>query len=304
MNHKCLQYIRLWGWLILFLIITVACRPGTPKGILSEGKMTDLLYDMQMAQALATQHPIDSIGYYSVLFRQAVLDKYSLNTSDFDRNMVWYSKHTDRLEEIYDKVSLRLGDEAGSVGIGMASSISAGTSSDTINVWRGASSTLLSSQGRNRFTFEQQADTALRAGDILQWQFEVDWFYNEGTRLASAVLVIHYEGDSTVVNNYSVFSSGIQRFTQILSNRKVESIEGFIYQVASGGRKPKLMALKDICLLRIRPRRVVGNSEAESREDEQQRDSMAKVRSLNHHRLLRDSLLKADSVERKRPHFR
>lgn len=75
----------------------MSCKPGPPDGVLGAGKMEDVLYDYHMAQAMAQQMPGDSIAYYTRLYQEAVFMKYGITQSDFDKSMIWYERHADKL---------------------------------------------------------------------------------------------------------------------------------------------------------------------------------------------------------------
>ena len=61
---------------ILFIVYAlVACRPGIPSDVLSEGDMVDILYDIHIAQAMAETHEGLKDGKDVVALRSAVLKK-------------------------------------------------------------------------------------------------------------------------------------------------------------------------------------------------------------------------------------
>lgn len=238
----------------LLAFLMIACRPGPPKGVLSAGDMQDVLYDMHLAEALAQQKPVDSVAFYTRLYRDAVLSKYDLTEADFDRSLEWYMRHTSEMGKIYKQLAERLGtsesDMASTTG-GQATGPS--LSGDTLSIWRGASSALLSSQASNHFSFEQRADTALHAGDMVEWRFNASWFYSDGDRTAIAYLIVRYEGDSIATTQQFVSSQGSNVITIRLANRKVQLLEGFVYQRSPWSVRPRLLSLTAMQLLRIRP---------------------------------------------------
>ena len=87
-----------------------SCKVRTPKGIPSESKMENLLYDYHRAQSMADSK--DSADYKLRLYTDAVLAKYDLSHDDFDSIMKWYSRHADKLYKVYEKVNQRLDNEA------------------------------------------------------------------------------------------------------------------------------------------------------------------------------------------------
>lgn len=280
----------------LFSAVLSACKPGVPKEILSEGKMEEVLYDYHVAQGLIELAPTDSSSYYARVYTQAVFAKYGIDRDEFDRSMEWYERHTDKLEAVYKRVAERLGDVGANRSF--ASAADGALSGDTLNIWHASSTAMLHSQGRNYYCFSQKADTTVHSRDRLEWNFTPAWFYHEGERQAQAVLVIHYENDSTDVRRSSIRGSGRHTLSVVLSDRKVTGIEGFVYQASGKSRKPRILQLSNFSLLRIRPKQTEQtNEEAEKKDSARLSARPAELR-------IRDSLLRADTLERKRPHFR
>ena len=207
-------------FLLLVLLLFSACKNSRPSGVLSEGKMADVLYDYHVALALGQSSP-DSADINTRLYTDAVLRKYDLTQADFDRSMEYYSRHSDALLAVYRRVNARFGtmENAGGAAV---------PGSDGINYWRGASGYLLSSAANNRMTFSLPADTAFHAGDQLTWSFESHWVGREGEHTALAVLYVRYVGDSVATYSTPVLGDGRQLLSLTLASRAVKQIEGFV----------------------------------------------------------------------------
>ena len=175
------KFLRLRSIILLLIsaLCLMSCKPGPPDGVLGAGKMEDVLYDYHMAQAMAQQMPGDSIAYYTRLYQEAVFMKYGITQSDFDKSMIWYERHADKLGKIYARLSERMGGSADVTNNALLPGLQT-ASGDTLNVWQGPSSILLNSQGVNRFVYTQRADTAIQSGDRLVLMFNAEWFYHEG----------------------------------------------------------------------------------------------------------------------------
>lgn len=208
-------------FLLIVLLLFSACKNRRPAGVLSEGKMANLLYDYHVALALGQSNP-DSADINTRLYTDAVLRKYDLTQADFNRSMEYYSRHSDALLAVYGRVNARFGtmENAGGTAV---------PGSDGVNHWRGASGYLLSSAANNRMTFSLPADTAFHAGDQLTWSFESHWVGREGERTALAVLYVRYVGDSVASFNAPVYGDGHQLLTLTLAPRAVKQIEGFVF---------------------------------------------------------------------------
>lgn len=290
----------------LLFSLLVACKPGVPDGVLSERKMENVLYDYHLAQGLAMQHSSDSVDYYTRLLQQAVFRKHGIDEETFDRSMEWYARHNEQLNDIYKRLAERSGDVSGSTGGGANAQLASGAQSlsgDSLNLWSNTNYALLNSKGVNRFTFTVEADTAIKASDMLQWKFFVDWHYHEGARQAEAVLAVEYEGDSVSVTNCRIFTSGIQTVTLHTSNLKVKRVSGWVYQNAPWAERPRMMTLSNFRLLRIRKQATesIVNSELRPLTD----DSLDnKKLNLTPQQRMRDSLLRHDTLHERKAHFR
>ncbi|MDD4921851.1 MAG: DUF4296 domain-containing protein [Bacteroidales bacterium] len=107
---------RLIVGLLLILISFSACRP---RKVLSRAEMTDVLYDIHLAEALTSEVP-DSVhpqwfgGMSAVDFRdmsyRSVLQKHDITEEIFLTSVGYYSKNLRLYSKIYAKVDERLKD--------------------------------------------------------------------------------------------------------------------------------------------------------------------------------------------------
>lgn len=236
----------------LALCLLSGCKERMPKDVLPEREMENLLYDYHLAQAMAevAESP-DSVSYRKRLYLAAVFSKHHASEQQFERSMAWYTRHSERLFDIYKRIDKRFSESTSALGAGASSSPLA-VVGDTANIWQGRQFLLLSSSGDNRFSFEQHADTAFHSGDRLTWHFTTQWVYKEGMKSAAAVMYVRYDNDSVAVATQNVYSSGHQQVSLVLGKQPVRSVGGFIYQNAPWSQRPKLLLLSQIALIRYR----------------------------------------------------
>lgn len=289
-------------FLLALLTLSTSCKGREGRNErLSESKMEDVLYDLHMAQGLALQSPYDSIDYYARLYRQEVFAKHDITEADFDSSMVWYGAHIDRLGKIYDALADRFG---GSENDGAMLSDAGSFSGDTLNLWHGPTSFVLSSQGRNHFSYEQPADTAIRKDDRLVWTFNADWYYPDGPHQAYALMTITYVGDSVDTQVQPIFSQGEQSVGISVSGTKIKSIKCTLYQAAEWSERPRLLVGTRMKLLRVRSLPAPAATPTD-RGNQPQGDSLdTKPRVIDARLRIRDSLLRADSAAHHGNHFR
>lgn len=299
----CTYNIRSSVWngllLVVFLLIS-SCASDRPSDVLSSGTMEDVLYDMHMAQALAQQEPSDSFAYEVRFDEEAVFHKYGIDAQTFDRSLLWYERHTDDLVKIYDRLSKRFGDT------GTTSVAAGGLKGDTLNIWKGSQSFLLCSQSSTHYSYEQKADTSLQAGDVLEWRFLTDWHYHEGERSATAIIVLHYDNDSTEVYSNMVYSSGVQIISARIGECKLNNVQVILYQSAVWTERPKILSVSGMQLLRVRPQREKKEEQGadESQDASKASGDSAKTQNVDPRLRIRDSLLRLDTLRETRNHFR
>lgn len=293
------RFLRLLWFLPLLLPALSACKPGVPDDVLPAGRIEDVLYDYHLAQGLARQAAPDSLDYYTRLYRQAVLAKYDLTEAAFDRSMIWYERHTEQLGKIYERLAERLGDASASrSGERRLAAGERSASGDTLNIWRGSSVILLQSKGVNHYVYTERPDTAVRAGDRLRWEFLVNWYYHEGEREATACMTVYYTGDSVASVYQRLNLTGPQNLTLRVGDRKVERVECFVYQNAPWTERPRLLSLSGVTLYRLRSRTPEAPLRLETPRD------TVRTLPVSGERRIRDSLLREDTLNRRRPHFR
>ena len=128
---------------VMALLFSVSsCKPSLPSGVLSKGKMTDILYDYHLALAMAHMDDNGDKGQ-SLAYREAVLRKHDVTSAEFDSSMVYYMRHTELLEDVYKDLTDRYNNEITAMGGsakegGEFANLSA--TGDTANVWTLAAS--------------------------------------------------------------------------------------------------------------------------------------------------------------------
>lgn len=288
----CLGSILLW----LCLALLSGCKEGVPDDVIGRSRMTDLLYDYHVAQALATTSG-DSTDYRTRLYTAAVFRKYGVTEQQFNRSMEYYCRHAEDLYKMYQKINKRLGAGTSVVGSSVAAYAAEG---DTANVWRGGMCYLLSASGDNRLEYAFDADTLLRPSDRLLWNFSTRWIYHDGAKSAVAVLSVEYANDSVATTVKPVFTTGEQSVELYVGNARPRRVSCMLYQVSSFPMRPRYLVVTSPSLIRIRAK---ASPQKEEPAQAASSDSNAgKAPSVPPERILRDSLLKADSALR--PHFR
>lgn len=240
------------------MAVAVSCAPGVPDEYIQPGEMEDILYDYQIAMAMANQGDMSQVDVREVAYKQAVLKKYGYSEKQFDSSLEYYMRHTDRLHDIYENISERLDDQAKDLGAnGTNLTADYSQNGDTTNVWKGSRSMILMPEpGFNSYSFTVKVDTAFHVGDRLMMQLNSTYIIQEGTRNAAAVVAITLDNDSVISQVMRISSDSRQSlFVSGPPDRKIKAIKGYILFPPDNGVVPsttvKILCLTDIQLLRI-----------------------------------------------------
>lgn len=215
-------------------LLVAACKPTVPSKYLQPDEMVDILYDLQLTQAIAQAGYGNKVGYDRNVYYLAVLDKYGVTTAEMDSSMVYYYTHADALAGIYSKVADRLEEQAQAFD-NTANPISRfaqlSENGDTANIWRERQNVLLLPMPPyNRLEFEIKADTAFKVGDSFQMNFMSNFVYQNGTKDATAFIAVEYEKDSVACFHTNIVMSGVTEF-RIPANDtlRIKRLRGFLY---------------------------------------------------------------------------
>lgn len=246
MNNK----FRFHLCLVCILVFAVAgCKVKKPNDVISESEMENLLYDYHLAKSMGDNLPY-SENYKKELYIDAVFRKYGTTQAAFDSSMVWYTRNTELLSKIYDKVRKRLKDEQELVGDLIAKrdkKPKMTTPGDSIDVWPWQRMVRLTGEMmNNQYVFTLPTDSNYKDRDTLVW--EVNYRFLEpmladSMRAVTMAMQIIYEKD-TISRWKTAKESGVQQirlFADTLG--KMKEIRGFIYYpVGNRGKAGALLA--------------------------------------------------------------
>ncbi len=104
--------------LLLLIGCTLSCtrreRPKPPEHILSEEKMTAVLYDVQVVEAIYQRGGKPSAEAGLEMGRQLygeVFEKHDITREQFKESFSWYSQKPRLMDDMYEKIIERLNTE-------------------------------------------------------------------------------------------------------------------------------------------------------------------------------------------------
>ena len=230
-----------------------------PSKYIQPGKMENILYDYYLADGMSGRN-----GDYRSLamYKAAILKKYDVSSADFDSSMVYYTRHTEELHKIYERLAERISAEAVSLGATAGDIDKYGVISskgDTANVWREARTMILSQYSSfNVNSYSIKTDTAYHKGDRLVLNFDAQFIFQEGMRDGVAMLAVVFGNDSVASQNVRMSSSN-HYSVQVGDDKHlgIKEIKGF-FLLNNGANNPlqisstlRMMILHNIHLVRI-----------------------------------------------------
>ena len=246
------------------LFCVSSCKPSLPGGVLSKGKMTDILYDYHLALAMAHMDDNGDKGQ-SLAYREAVLRKHDVTSAEFDSSMVYYMRHTELLEDVYKDLTDRYNNEITAMGGsakegGEFANLSA--TGDTANVWNLATSMVfMPVKPFNSTSFNIKVDSTFHKGDRLMLDFDAQFIYQDGMRNGVAMLAVQFGNDSIAQRTIMIQST--QHYSVELSDDDslgIKSVKGYFMLMnddngtgVSSQTTLKLMFLEHIKLIRMHP---------------------------------------------------
>lgn len=275
------------------LFCVSSCKPSLPGGILSKGKMTDILYDYHLALAMAHMDDNGDKGQ-SLAYREAVLRKHDVTSAEFDSSMVYYMRHTELLEDVYKDLTDRYNNEITAMGGsakegGEFANLSA--TGDTANVWNLATSMVfMPVKPFNSTSFDIKVDSTFHKGDRLMLDFDAQFIYQDGMRNGVAMLAVQFGNDSIAQRTIMIQST--QHYSVELSDADslgIKSVKGYFMLMnddngtgVSSQTTLKLMFLEHIKLIRMHPQKPVAapaGSSPSASSDSLRKDSASSASS-------------------------
>lgn len=279
---------------VMALLFSVSsCKPSLPSGVLSKGKMTDILYDYHLALAMAHMDDNGDKGQ-SLAYREAVLRKHDVTSAEFDSSMVYYMRHTELLEDVYKNLTDRYNNEITAMGGsakegGEFANLSA--TGDTANVWNLATSMVfMPVKPFNSTSFDIKVDSTFHKGDRLMLDFDAQFIYQDGMRNGVAMLAVQFGNDSIAQRTIMIQST--QHYSVELSDADslgIKSVKGYFMLMngdngtgVSSQTTLKLMFLEHIKLIRMHPQKPVAaplGSSPSASSDSLRKDSASSASS-------------------------
>lgn len=222
---------------ILLTIILLCACDNTPRGVISKGKMEDILFDYHLAQTMIYDLGRDEQDDKAQEYIDAVFRKHGITQEEFDSSLVWYSRNSKVYHEIYsdlkdrfDKMNNELQLQNGNKDM-MAVFSNGG---DTTNIWGAQKLIILRNHElMNKESFTIKADTSFHKSDSYILMCKANMLLenrNDRREYVAVGMSITYKDGTTVGSSRQISTNEKIQIT-VASNDSVEisKITGFFY---------------------------------------------------------------------------
>lgn len=250
---------RLPAAFLILLLFLSACGKKVPDDVIQPQAMEDLLYDYHLANIMRLDLPYEK-NYQKDAYMTYVYKKHGVTEAQFDSSMVWYTRHTKELKEIYANLAKRYEQNETLLKRAMTQrkqQLSVSMSGDSLDIWQDRSLYLLThSVLTDKLQFDLKTDTTFREKDALQFKANFTYLGEQGRPFRAVMgLKIQFENDSVVGMTRIVNYAGEQElYLRPDSAYKFRSVSGFIYYLPENRFTTNKLLVSDISLHRYHHR--------------------------------------------------
>ena len=282
MGRKLNRLLLMGGFAVL-----LACKPSIPRDVIQPDDMEDILYDYHLADAAADLNSDSSKYYNARLYQLAVLKKHGVTEAQFDSSMVYYTRHTEKLYAIYEKLVKRMGGVTESQTPEDGLNRYSMETGEAANVWNGERCyAFIPKAPYNKHTFVIPVDSSYHKGDRMILEFDAQFLYQDGVRDGIAVISTKLSNDSVITRTMHM-SSNMHYSLEVFDDKMlgIQDIRGIFYLNRDRNATvatTKVMVLKNIRLIRLHEEEKI--KQQKEKEEETKKDT---IRQVDNHTDLR-----------------
>lgn len=238
---------------LILALICVACQQQRDRnGILSERAMVDVLYDYQLALALAAEEAEQGKqAETEYRYTQAVLRKHQITDQEFQLSIAHYARDPKTMLDITKRVTKRFEEQGGTMG-DAGSTAEDGIAHDTLILYRNIGGIVLTANGHNRHSVSISVPQNVETGRLVI-SFVARWIYREGVKSGGVLVTTQFDNDSTACIQEGIREYG---FTQGITipvppGRRAKTVTLDFVQNAQWSKTQQVLALDDVALRAI-----------------------------------------------------
>lgn len=239
--------------ILIFTLLVVACTK-VPDGVISQGKMEDILYDSYIGEGVVENELTPTYSTDAQLvYTNSILKKYGVSRAEYDSSLNWYMANLQVYNKVYERVIARLKKEEAKVQMesGYMGSDAKIAEGDSVNLWNKSKSihfTELPLLG-NLFT-EIKNDESFKLGDSITFEANVRLLSTTKRQAPRMVLTFVYQNDSAITYTKELLQS--ERYllrTKLDTTQRINLIKAGFYQNQNG-----VVVVDQIRLMRVHPK--------------------------------------------------
>ncbi len=245
---------------VLFLLALsfIGCKPSVPSAYIQPGEMEDILYEYHLAEGIQVHNNEGGDTLSLLSYKSNILKKHGYTVAEFDSSMLYYTRHTKLLSDIYVSLADRLNKESVAQGstvneLNRYGNIS--SSSDTTDIWSGERAFVISPyRATNQYYFEEKVDTSFHKGDLLMLDFDTQFIYQDGLRDAIVVLAVTFTNDSIATQTIHASSSSHYQLQIGDDEQGIKRIRGYFILGSNGDMSTttlKMLIVSNISFIRM-----------------------------------------------------
>ena len=219
--------MKLHWIVVVVLFVLTGCGKNIPDDIIQPAQMENVLYDYHLTIGMS----INMKNTEKEAMKNYLFQKHRISSADFDSSMVWYTRNTSVLAEIYENLDKRFKREHKHIEKLLESRDESDRFSlpgDTVNIWNKSDLFWLNQYPlNNQMAFDIKADTTFHPRDSFVWKMDIR-FLTEGE--ASIGYNVIYKNDSVIGISKQITRSGSQSISIYSDSAyQIKSLNGFIY---------------------------------------------------------------------------
>lgn len=245
---------------VLFLLALsfIGCKPSVPSAYIQPGEIEDILYEYHLAEGIRVHNNEGGDTLSLLSYKANILKKHGYTVAEFDSSMLYYTRHTKLLSDIYVSLADRLNKESVAQGstvneLNRYGNIS--SSSDTTDIWSGERAFVISPyRATNQYYFEEKVDTSFHKGDLLMLDFDTQFIYQDGLRDAIVVLAVTFTNDSIATQTIHASSSSHYQLQIGDDEQGIKRIRGYFMLGSNGDMSTttlKMLIVSNISFIRM-----------------------------------------------------
>lgn len=265
-----------WIALIGATLLSSSCGKQIPDEVIPPAKMENILYDYHLSLGISTQLNTRE-EYKKQAYKNYIFQKHHVTEAQFDSSMVWYTRNSYELSDIYQKLDKRFNKEKTKLNAMLQERhIDIATlAGDTVDLWNFHPVYWLTDAPlSNKVSFTLRADTNFWKKDAFLWKADVTFLKECKVTMG---LNIRFQNDSVVGKTNTITQSGSHSvYVQTDSLFDIRDINGFIQVYKDSVHQEPNVIISNVSLTKYHKKEdtqaSTGSEETKELKNEEQKD--------------------------------